>query len=148
MYFVNLLKEIYYWIIIYRVGKSNEEYLLKNNIRRDWIGRMYTVINLPDDIASNVYSREPYVLEKLRYYDEIMMRMGITELIYPEFEPIPNEDAYLLVLSGSNDYLDILKFLWNSALYTGIFIIVKFFYNFAEAKGFLEMLGELISNYL
>ena len=148
MFFVDLIKEIYYWVIIHRVGKANEKYLLDNKIKRDWIGRMYTVVNLPEDIASNTYSREPYVLERLRYYDEIIMKMGLTEIIFPEFEPIPNEDAYLLVLAGPREYLDFLKIIWNILLYSGIFIIVKFFYNYSDAAGWIDTIKELITKYL
>ena len=134
MYLINLIREIWDWVEVYRSVKKNKEFLLKYNLRIDWIGRLYTVINIPEEVAQHVYSREPYVLAQLRAYDEILIQVGLTELVFPEFNPIPNSTAYLLVLSPKREYLDIFKFIWNTFLYVILFFVIRFSYNWLSSN--------------
>ncbi len=126
MYFINLFKEINYWLIIKKTTKKNIKFLEENKIRVDPFGRMYTVINLPEEIASQPLSQESYVLSKLRDYDAILLKLNLTELIYPTFEKIDGTDSYLLVLEGSRFYISFRKILFNTILWTVIFFISKF----------------------
>ena len=99
MYWIKLIEEIRIWMLSRRVTRSNEEELLEFGLRVDWIGRLYTVVNLPEEVASQPYSQQPYVLSQLRKYDEVLLKLQLSDVLYPEFEKIPGEEAYLLVLT-------------------------------------------------
>jgi hypothetical protein len=73
----------------------------KYKLRVDWIGRIYTVVNLPPEV---IYSpdapdqiRPAYVLEETRPINEYLTRLNLQEIIIPELEPIPNSISYLVV---------------------------------------------------
>ena len=51
MYWINLIKDIRLWFRFAKVAKQNRAYLEKNKLRVDRLGRIYTVINLPEEIA-------------------------------------------------------------------------------------------------
>ena len=50
MYWINFFKEIGIWRMVRRIARRNQNLLEENNLRVDWVGRMYTVVNLPDEI--------------------------------------------------------------------------------------------------
>jgi hypothetical protein len=73
----------------------------KYKLRVDWIGRIYTVVNLPPEV---IYSpdapdqiRPAYVLEETRPINEYLTRLNLQEIIIPELNPIPNSISYLVV---------------------------------------------------
>ena len=66
MYIIKLFREINLWRKVRKVAKENEEKLKENGFRVDWVGRIYTVINLPEEVITQPYSEEGYVLMKLR----------------------------------------------------------------------------------
>jgi hypothetical protein len=73
----------------------------KFKLRADWIGRIYTVVNLPPEV---IYSpdapeqiRPAYVLEETRQLNEYLTKLNLQEIIMPELTPIPNSISYLVV---------------------------------------------------
>ena len=47
MYLIDLYNDFVIWYKYAKVTKSNREKLEANNLRVDWLGRVYTVINVP-----------------------------------------------------------------------------------------------------
>jgi hypothetical protein len=99
--------------MVKRIALKNQNQLEENNLRVDWVGRMYTVINLPDEIIENPYLEETYVIQQLRQYDKILIALGLSDVVYPEFSKIEGEAAYLLVLYPESDYLNWSRFIFN-----------------------------------
>ena len=52
MYIKNLYNEIKIWVKIRKIAQENKNKLLENGFRVDWVGRIYTVINLPEEVVS------------------------------------------------------------------------------------------------
>ena len=123
MYIFKLINEINIWRKVKAIALENEELLGKNGFRVDWIGRIYTVINLPEEVINQPFSREGYVLMKLREYDSMFLNMGIADVISPELVELEDADAYLLILSPDRDYIKFWPFL-GSLLKTGILIFI------------------------
>jgi hypothetical protein len=121
MYILDLINEINIWRKVRAIAKENEKILNESGFRVDWIGRIYTVINLPEEVVNQPISKEGYILMKLREYDQMFLNMGIADAVSPEIAEIPNADAYLLILSADRDYVKLMPFLW-SAFKTGLFI--------------------------
>ncbi len=122
MYISDVISEINIWRKVRAIARENERPLNEAGFRVDWIGRIYTVINLPEEVVNQPISKEGYILMKLREYDKLFLDMGIADAVSPEIELIPGSDAYLLILSPDRDYVRLKPFLW-SALKTGILIL-------------------------
>lgn len=143
MYWINLLREIRIWLMVRRVAKRNQETLDEFDLRVDWIGRIYTVINLPEEVATQPYSQQPYVLGQLRKYDEVLLRLQLSDVLFPEFEKIPGEDAYILILTAEREYLSLLRFLLNLGLWILIFFVAKIAINYALINFNFDLIGEI-----
>lgn len=111
MYIINLYKEIKIWAKIRDIAKENEAILLSKSFRVDWIGRIYTVINLPEEVVSAPISQEGYVLMQLREHDKMFLDLGIADYVSPEFNPIPETNSFLLVLSADKEYFKLRPFI-------------------------------------
>ena len=114
MYLKNLYRELLIWYKINKISKSNVKILNDKGFRVDWIGRIYTVINLPEEIANhNPEMQQMYILEKLRDFDKTFLDIGISDYVSPEFMPVENSSSYLLILSPDREFarfLPLLKF--------------------------------------
>lgn len=127
MYWINFFKEISIWRMVRRIARRNQNLLEENNLRVDWVGRMYTVVNLPDEIIENPYLEQTYVISQLREYDKLLISLGLADVVYPEFSKIEGEAAYLLVLYPESDYLNWSRFIFN-LLITGSIITGLYFF--------------------
>lgn len=132
MYINNLIKEINIWRKVRSVAKENEKNLNENNFRVDWIGRIYTVINLPEEVTNQPISREGYVLMKLREYDILFLKMGIADVISPEMVELEDADSYLLILSPDRDYIKFMPFIWFLFKSSFYIILIKIIYNIGQ----------------
>jgi len=73
----------------------------KFNLRSDWIGRIYTVVNLPPEVTLSPDApeeiRPAYVLEEIRPINEYLTSLNLHEIIMPEFKPLEGTDSYLVI---------------------------------------------------
>jgi len=72
-------------------------------LRVDWIGRIYTVVNLPPEVIYSPDSpeeiRPAYILEESRPLNEYLTKLNLQEVIMPKISPIPESVSYLIVYS-------------------------------------------------
>ena len=128
MYIIKLYKEIKLWWQIRKVAKSEETTLREKGFRVDWVGRIYTVINLPEEVATAPISQEGYVLMKLREHDKFLLELGIADYVSPEFNKINDTDSFLLVLSADREYFKLWPFLKSMAKTFGLVFILRLMY--------------------
>lgn len=128
MYINKLYKEIQIWRKIKKIAKAEEEALNEKGFRVDWIGRIYTVINLPEEVATAPISQEGYVLMKLREHDKFLLELGIADYVSPEFNRIDNTDSFLLVLSPDRDYFKLWPFLVSAAKTAVLLLLLRVLY--------------------
>ena len=103
----NLYVELRTWYRVRKVALEYEDQLSSMGFRVDWIGRIYTVINLPEEVITSAPQiQEGYVLMKLRDYDRLFLQLGLAGDVFPEMERITEDgvDAFLLILSPERDY--------------------------------------------
>jgi hypothetical protein len=102
------------WKIMKRLCKEESALKIfkahKPEIRFDKIYRLYTVINIPEELYPKEYenARQTYLIDELRKFEEVALRLGVSEILYPEFAVItdvPDSFAYLLVLETNKDGL-------------------------------------------
>ena len=128
MYIFNLINEINIWRKVRAIALENEGLLKENGFRVDWVGRIYTVINLPEEVVNQPFSREGYVLMKLREYDSMFLNMGIADAIAPELIDLQDAEAYLLILSPDRDYIKLWPFLISLFKTGGLFLLLRLVY--------------------
>ena len=128
MYISKLYKELNIWRKIRKIAKSEEKALNEKGFRVDWIGRIYTVINLPEEVATAPISQEGYVLMKLREHDQFLLQLGIADYVSPEFSKIEDTDSFLLVLSADRDYFKLWPFLVSMFKTAGLILVLRIVY--------------------
>ena len=141
MYILDLYKEIQIWKKIKKIAKESEKELNEKGFRVDWVGRIYTVINLPEEVVSAPISQEGYVLMKLREHDKFLLELGIADYVSPEFNPIEDTDSFLLVLSADRDYIRLWPFLKSLVKTLGLLLLLRVIYLLFESYG--QKIGEL-----
>lgn len=85
----------------------------KYEMRVDKIGRIYTVINIPEELLPYEYRNMvwPWVLEQLREIDDLLLELRLNDLVYPDIQPLEEAPAYIVKLVPSTESLSIWKFL-------------------------------------
>ena len=141
MYIIDLYNELRIWRKIKKIAKDAEKELNEKGFRVDWVGRIYTVINLPEEVVTAPISQEGYVLMKLREHDKFLMDLGIADYVSPEFSPIEGTDSFLLVLSADREYLKLKPFLFSLLKTTGLLLLLRVLYVLFESHS--EKISEL-----
>ena len=128
MYITDLLNEIQTWSKIRKIAKNAESQLKEKGFRVDWIGRIYTVINLPEEVVTAPISQEGYVLMKLREHDKFLMELGIADAVSPEFNQIEGTDSFLLVLSADREFVKLWPFVKSMMKTLGLILLLRLAY--------------------
>jgi hypothetical protein len=135
MYIKDLYNEIKIWYKIRSIAKKSEKELIEKGFRVDWVGRIYTVINLPEEVVSAPISQEGYVLMQLRKHDKFLMDLGIADYVSPEFDPIPDTNAFLLVLSADREFFKLWPFVKSAAKTLGLILLLRLAYVLFTSHG-------------
>ena len=115
---VNYWKEFFIDLKIWRryrkIAKQNEDMLAENGMRVDWLGRIYTVINMPEEVINNQEMvQQGWVIQQLGPLNEVLLKLGINDYAYPEISFIPNSASYLIVMYPEIDTLNPWRIIWN-----------------------------------
>jgi hypothetical protein len=142
MYWINLWKELMIWREVKQVAIKNYDVLRENNLRVDWIGRIYTVFNLPIEVIETPSTRELWLSSQLKLIDDVLLQLNLSDIVYPEFNQITGSDSYLLVLSAESEYLNLSRFIFNLIgtcilVYISI-VFFRWLNSFKEVHNFLK----------
>ena len=128
LYWPRFLEEAWFTFKYYQAVKSIESELTEGGLRVDWIGRIYTVINLPEEVATAPISQEGYVLMELRKHDQFLLQLGIADYVSPEFSRIDGTDSFLLVLSPDREYFRLWPLIKSLLRTGGIILAIRLMY--------------------
>ena len=147
MYITNLYKELKIWLKIRRIAKEAEQKLNEKGFRVDWVGRIYTVINLPEEVVSAPISQEGYVLMQLREHDKLFLDLGIADYVSPEFNPIPDTDSFLLVLSADREYFKLWPLIKSLGKTILLLVLIRILYVMLSSynEKILELWNQMIN---
>jgi len=112
----NFFREL---ILLYkynRAVKSIQEELEEQGLRIDWLGRVYCVVNLPEEYRNQPdMMQQSIVFKELKPVGDILMKYGLSEHAYPLIEKLNEKDtcAFLVVLYPETDYFNFWRTLWN-----------------------------------
>lgn len=130
---------IKYYLICYRTLKSEEgkkaiiAYNKKSSgqpLRVDNIGRLYTVVNLPEEIQESEDAIMLVTLNTLREIEQVLLPLGITEIITPQYYKKLNQEKdtnYILIIINPNtSFFTIRNCIWELLkIISFIFLIIK-----------------------
>ena len=134
-YWGDLYREIRIWYIFRRTAVNSTKMLNEEHtLRVDWIGRIYGVINLPEEVQTAAGEiQQAYVLQQITKYGDVMAKIGLADVVYPEIERIPGSTSYLVVLWPVFEEFNLWKILGNiirtSAICFILYLLVKLFIN-------------------
>ena len=135
VYWVDLYREIRIWWIFRRTAVNNTKMLNEEHtLRVDWIGRIYGVVNLPEEVQTAAGEvQQAYVLQQITKYGDVMLKIGLADVVYPEIEKVPGSTSYLVVLWPVFEDFNIWKILGNiirtSIIGFGLYLLVKLILN-------------------
>ena len=115
-YWSELVSEIRIWWIFRSTArqKENIEKLNETDLRVDWLGRIYGVINMPEEVVGAAPQvQQAYVLQQINKWGPLTTEMGLEDIIYPEISRIPGTSAYLVVMWPQYDSLGVWYILGN-----------------------------------
>ena len=100
----------------------------KFNLRKNWFGRVYTVISLrEEDMGEEDMVRNWKAMEMMKPINEYLTSLDLNEIIFPSIEKIPNTRSYLIVYSPLFKELTISWIVWRALIISGlIFAIISF----------------------
>jgi hypothetical protein len=130
-------------------SKSNRELLEKNELRVDWIGRVYGVVNVPDEVLGAAEEiQQAYVLKEMGRFGSVMTELNLSNIVYPQMQEIKGSGAYLVIFWPVLDKLDLLSIILNilgsSAWLFANYIIIKLIMK----TGVLSIIWDFIYNLL
>jgi len=134
MYWPHFLMEAWFTIRYYRAVRSIKVELEEADLRTDWIGRIYTVINLKEEfIKQPEIVQQSFVFQQLGPINKILVKHGLSNDAFPEISKI-SEESYLVVLYPENEDFNIVSFIRNilfaasvAGTVFGIIELVKYF---------------------
>ena len=131
-YWYDLYKDIRIWWIFRKTSRENIKMLNEDHeLRVDWLGRIYGVVNLPEEVRSaSLDVQQAYVLQQITKYGECMLKIGLADVVYPQIQKVKNSSSFLIVLWPVFDDLSLLPILGNIIKTTFvafiIFVLIKF----------------------
>jgi len=131
-YWKDLYADVRIWWIFRRTAIQYKEQLNKDfALRVDWLGRIYGVINLPEEVqTASGEIQQAYVLNKISTYGTFMLQIGLADMVYPQIQKVSQSSSYLVILWPVFDDLALLPVLGNilkTTLIGGLlFLIYKF----------------------
>lgn len=72
-------------------------------LRKDWVGRIYTVYNLPPEVTKSPdfpkYSRPAFVFDQIKPINDYLTKLRFQEIISPSLNPIDgtDEESFLVI---------------------------------------------------
>ena len=123
-----LVSEIRIWWIFRKAARQSIAKLNENDLRVDWLGRIYGVVNMPEEVVTAAPQvQQAYVLQQINKWGPLTLEMGLADIIYPEINRIPGTPAYLVVMWPQYDALGLWYILGNiiksSVVGFGLFLL-------------------------
>jgi len=145
-YWADLFREIRIWFIFRRTALENVDLLnQEHSLRVDWIGRIYGVINLPEEVQGAAAEvQQAYVLQQITKYGDVMTKLRLSDIVYPELEKVQGTASYLIVLWPVFEDFNIWKILGNIIKSSLVLFLIYFLVKLVMSNW--DTLVELVSN--
>jgi hypothetical protein len=131
-YWRDLYSELRIWWVFKKTADQNTKLLNDSKLRVDWLGRVYTVVNLPEEVqTASPEIQQAYVLQKISEFGDVMMKIGLGDIVYPEIQKINGTAGWLVVLWPSFENLQtltVISYIFRSIiLFTVVYLLTRLF---------------------
>jgi len=125
-YWYNFILEFRIWFIFQTTTKRNRKKLEERDLRVDWIGRVYGVVNMPDEVLGAAEEiQQAFVLKQMGQFGGVMSELKLSNVVYPQMQEIPGSGAYLVIFWPVLDRLNIFAII-GSILYTMFYTFIVY----------------------
>ena len=132
---IKLFRE--YLGVIRKESKDSPEWS-RFRLRKDWFGRIYTVINLPPEVTQSPdfpkYARPSFVFDQIKPINQYLTKLRLQELLAPLLNPIEGTDEESFLVIYSFVFRQI-TWMWVLRIIIEIFIISLIVSNWATIWG-------------
>jgi hypothetical protein len=148
-YWYNFILEFRIWFIFQTTTKRNRKKLEERDLRVDWIGRVYGVVNMPDEVLGAAEEiQQAFVLKQLGQFGGILNELKLSNIVYPQMQEIKGSGAYLVIFWPVLDRLNAFAII-GSVLYAMIYafiiyLIARFFIVYEIFGGIFDFISKLI----
>lgn len=115
----------------------------KLRLRKDWFGRIYTVINLPPEVTKSPdfprYARPSFVFDQIRPINDYLTRLRLQELIAPLLNPVDGTDEESFLVIYSFVFRQI-TWMWIFRMILEVFLIGLIVTNWSTISGWVSLL--------
>lgn len=126
LFWPRFFKEALYFRKFYKAAKSIEPELAKEGLRVDWLGRIYTVLNLKEEAMQQPeVVQQSMVFQSLKPANDILMKYGLSNEAFPMIKKISGR-SFLVILYPENDNFNITSFISNLVLLITVGLAVYF----------------------
>ncbi len=131
-----ILREIQNYFFLKKIIKSCKSQPSSRwnqlNLRNDWLGRIYTVVNLrEEDMGEEPFVQDFKATQLIKPINEYLASLDLTEIIFPSLEKIPDSRSYLIVYSPLFKQFTFSwvfwKLVWISIITVATVISIKYF---------------------
>lgn len=127
-YWVEFFSELKIWWRYRKAARESESILTENGMRVDWLGRIYAVVNMPEEVQTNMeIVQQGWVIGQLRPMNEVLVKIGLAGYSYPSIIKIEGTASYLVVMWPELDSLNVWTILWNTIITSTIGIAIYWF---------------------
>lgn len=113
-YWSEFFTELRVWWKYRKVAIQSKQMLTENSMRVDWLGRIYGVVNMPEEVQNNMeVVQQGWVIGQLRPMNEVLFKIGLADYSYPSISKIPESASFLVVMWPELDALELWRFLGN-----------------------------------
>lgn len=113
-YWSEFFTELRVWRKYRKAAVESKQILEENGMRVDWLGRIYAVVNMPEEVQNNMeVVQQGWVIGQLRPMNEVLFKIGLADYSYPSISKIPDSASFLVVMWPELDALEIWRFLAN-----------------------------------
>jgi hypothetical protein len=137
--------DINIWRKYRKIARASSEDLNKNDMRVDYLGRIYTVINMPEEVINNQeLIQQGWVIQQLGPMNTVLQQIGLNDYAYPDIIKIPSSDSYLVVMYPEIDTLNIWRILLNLIALGFIGTVIYFIINILNRFDVIDKIANII----
>ena len=123
---------------------KNSPIWVKHGLRIDWLGRIYTVFNLPPEVTlSPDIPKESwiaYVIEHTKPLNEYLTSLNLQEILVPDYRLIPGTESYLLIYKPFFQEFSMWWILSRLIFWCSVFFIQHKFHLFTNLYSWVQHL--------
>lgn len=142
-YWSEFFAELRVWWKYRKAARQSEDLLTENGMRVDWLGRIYAVVNMPEEVQNNMeVVQQGWVIGQLRPMNEVLFKIGLADYSYPSISKIPDTASFLVVMWPELDALEVWRFIGNLLVTIGSILFLWLGWSLIDYFGLIDWIKQ------